>query len=214
MNEPSFRLVVVVTSDTALLEVNKTPSLIRAIRGLREAWPTIPLTVCVGPENASAANDLLERKRIVHEFIICDVNTPQQLAEAILPESHNYDGLIFHDASRPFTSSDQNERLKLAFQSADAVRPSIPFTETLKIVEAHGVIRETIDRTKVRRISTPEIIRVSLIDPNAKKSGWSVPLKKSAVTVHVEGNPEGLRINTVADRDLLESFLHWKQTIS
>lgn len=214
MNEQMFRLVVVVTSETGLLDVNKTPSLIRAINGLREEWPTLPLAVCVGKENAATVKHLLERKRVVHELIECEVDSPQHLAAAILPESQNYVGLIFHDASRPFTTSDQNERLILAFQRGDAVRPSIPFTETLKIVEAHGVIRETIDRTKVRRISTPEIIRTSAIDPKGKKSSWFVPLKKSAVTMHVEGNPEGLRINSVADRDLLESFLHWKQTIS
>lgn len=212
MNEQMFRLVVVVTSETGLLDVNKTPSLIRAINGLRAKWPTLPLTVCVGKENAVSVNHLLERKRVVHELIECEVDSPPQIAAAILPESHNYVGLIFHDSSRPFTTPDQNERLIMAFQSADAVRPAIPFTETLKIVETHGVIRETIDRTKVRRISTPEIIRTSAIDPKGKNSGWFVPLKKSAVTIHVEGNPEGLRINSVADRDLLESFLHWKQT--
>jgi 2-C-methyl-D-erythritol 4-phosphate cytidylyltransferase len=212
MIKPSLRLVVVVTSTTALLEVNKTPSLIRAINGLRTFWPTLPLTVCVSETNAPAVDDLLERKRVVHELIICDVDSPNEMASALLEESHTYDGLIIHDAARPFTTPEQNERLMESFMSADAVRPAIPFTETLKIVESHGVIRETLDRTKVRRISTPEMVRISAIDPKGKKGSWFLPLKKSAITVHVEGNPEGLRINSEADRDLLESFLHWKQT--
>lgn len=213
MIKPLLRLVVVVTSATALLEVNKTPSLIRAINGLRAYWPTLPLTVCVNESEASAVDQILDRKRIVHELIICDVNSANEIAAALLEESHNYDGLIIHDASRPFCTPEQNERLMQSFLTADAVRPAIPFTETLKIVESHGVIRETIDRTKVRRISTPEIIRISAIDPKGKTSSWFLPLKKSATTVHVEGNPEGLRINTEAERDLLESFLHWKQSI-
>ncbi|MBC7462909.1 MAG: 2-C-methyl-D-erythritol 4-phosphate cytidylyltransferase [Actinobacteria bacterium] len=214
MNRPTLRLVVVVTSSTALLDVNKTPSLLRAISGLREHWPTLPLTVCVSEGTASDVTQLLERKRVIHELIVCAVNSPNEIAVALLAESQSYDGLIFHDASRPFTTSELNERLTTAFMTADAVRPAIPFTETLKVVEPRGVIRETIDRTKVRRISTPEIIRTSAIDPKGKRSGWFVPLKKSAVTAHVEGNPEGLRINSVSDRDLLESFLHWKQTFS
>lgn len=197
-----------------MLEVNKSPSLIRAINGLREEWPTLPLSICVNKESLTSINDLLERKKVVHELIVCEVNSPELLAQALLPESQNYEGIIFHDASRPFITYEQNQRLTLAFQGADAVRPSIPFTETLKIVEPRGVIRETIDRTKVRRISSPELIRTTAIDPKGRKSGWFVPLKKSALIVHVEGNPEGLRINSVADRDLLESFLHWKQTIS
>jgi len=213
MIKPSLRLVVIVTSETALLEVNKTPSLIRAINGLRSFWPTLPLTICVDESNANAVDGLLDKKRIVHELIMCDVNSPNEIATLLLEESHKYDGLIIHDAARPFSTPEQNERLMEAFSSADAVRPAIPFTETLKIVESHGVIRETIDRTKVRRISTPEIIRISAIDPKGKATSWFVPLKKSASEVHVEGNPEGLRINSEADRDLLESFLHWKQTI-
>jgi len=214
MNKPMLRLVIVVTSSTALLDVNRTPSLLRAISGLREHWPTLPLTVCVSGDFAPEVSNLLEKKRVAHELIVCNVNSPNEIAAALLEESHGYDGLIFHDASRPFTTPEQNERLATAFLDADAVRPSIPFTETLKVVEPHGVIRETIDRTKVRRVSTPEIIRISAIDPKGKRSGWFVPLKKSATTVYVEGNPEGLRINTDSDRDLLESFLHWKQTIS
>jgi 2-C-methyl-D-erythritol 4-phosphate cytidylyltransferase len=213
MIKPSLRLVVVVTSPTALLEVNKTPSLIRAINGLRAYWPTLPLTVCVNETDASAVDALLEKKRVVHELIVCDIDSENEMAVALLEESHKYDGLIIHDASRPFSTPEQNERLMEAFANSDAVRPAIPFTETLKIVESHGVIRETIDRTKVRRISTPEIIRVSAIDPKGKRNSWFLPLKKSAHTLHVEGNPEGLRINCEADRDLLESFLHWKQTI-
>jgi hypothetical protein len=35
-------------------------------------------------------------------------------------------------------------------------------------------------------------------------SGWFLPLKNDAHVLHVEGEPEGLRINTVDDRDLME----------
>ena len=209
---PKLRLILAVTSSTALLEVNKTPSLIRAIHGLQEFWPTLPLTIAVDHVNASAVSVLLERNRISHELLTCNPGDPHEFAKALAPESQLCDALLIHDASRPLTNGEQFSRLLEAFSELiDAVRPSIAFTETLKILESDSLIRETLDRTSVRRISTPELIRTSAIDIRGKDQGWFLPLKEGAVLEHVEGSPEALRINSEADRDLLESFLHWRQ---
>lgn len=208
-----MRLVVAVTSATALLEVNKTPSMIRAIHGLQEFWPTLPLTIAVDVEHSSSVTGLLEKNRISHELLICNPCDPHALAAALAPESKICEAFIIHDASRPLTSPDQFSRIVEALtNSVDAVRPAIAFTETLKIIESDSLIKETLDRTSVRRISTPELIRTSSIDSGSKDCGWFLPLKKDARTEHVEGTPEALRINSVGERDLLESFLHWRQT--
>ncbi|MDP1712277.1 MAG: 2-C-methyl-D-erythritol 4-phosphate cytidylyltransferase [Candidatus Nanopelagicaceae bacterium] len=210
---PSFRLVLAVTSSTALLEVNKTPSMIRAIHGLQDFWPTLPLTIAVDVEHSPLVTELLEKNRVSHELLICNPCDPHALAVALAPESRICDAFIIHDASRPLTSPDQFSRIVEALtDSVDAVRPAIAFTETLKIIESGSIIKKTLDRTSVRRISTPELIRTSAVDSKGKDRGWFLPLKKDARTEHVEGTPEALRINSVGERDLLESFLHWRQT--
>ncbi len=209
---PTLRLVLAVTSPTALLEVNKTPSLIRAIHGLQEFWPTLPLTVAVDHMQSPAVWDLLEKNRISHELLLCNPCNPHDFAKALAPESQLCDALLIHDASRPLTSREQFIRIVEALSdSVDAVRPSIAFTETLKIIESDSLIKETLDRTSVRRISTPELIRTSAIEIRGKDQGWFLPLKRGAHVEHVEGSPEALRINSEAERDLLESFLHWRQ---
>lgn len=209
----SLCVVIAVTSETALLDVNKTPSLIRAIHGLQEYWPTLPITVAVSPVDEPAVHLLLKKNRVPHELIICDPNQPRVLAKALASTLGDSEVLLVHDASRPLTSTEQFTRLINALTpSVDAVRPAIAFTETLKIVKSNSVIKETLDRTQVKRIATPELIRTCAIDPKGKDQGWFLPLKKNARTEHVEGSPEALRINTTADRDLLESFLHWRQT--
>lgn len=208
-----MRLVVAVTSATALLEVNKTPSMIRAIHGLQDFWPTLPLTIAVNVEHSAKVTALLEKNGISHELLLCDPCDPHALAIALAPESRNCDAFIIHDASRPLTSPDQFSRIVEALtDSVDAVRPAITFTETLKIIGSDSVIKKTLDRTSVRRISTPELIRTSAVNSKGKDRGWFLPLKKDAQTEHVEGTPETLRINSVGERDLLESFLHWRQT--
>ena len=208
-----MRLVVAVTSVTAFLDVNKTPSIIRAIHGLQDFWPTLPLTVAVGVEHADPVATILEKNRISHELLLCEPCDPHAFALALAPESKMCEAFLIHDASRPLTSPDQFSRIVETFtNSVDAVRPATAFTETLKIIETDSIIKETLDRASVRRISTPELIRTMAIDLKGKDRGWFLPLKKGANVQHVEGTPEGLRINSVGERDLLESFLHWRQT--
>jgi len=209
---PVLRLVVAVTSDTAFIEVNAIPSLIRAIEGLQIFWPNVPLSVAVTPENLSVATKLLIDRKVAHELLMCQTISPHDLAAALLPDCAIFDAIIIHDASRPLTHPDLLVRLISSLHNgADAVRPAIAFTETLKIVEPSGVIRKTLDRTSVKHISTPEIIRTSALNPTGQDSGWLLPLRLGARVEHIEGSPEGMRINSPADRDLLESFLHWRQ---
>jgi 2-C-methyl-D-erythritol 4-phosphate cytidylyltransferase len=209
---PSLRLIVAVTSETAFLGVNGQPSIVRAIEGLRGFWPTLPLTIAVTPESSSAIYALMAEMRISHELILCNPSDPNELLDALLPEVSQYEAILIHDASRPLLHPELLIRLTTALHTgADAVRPSIAFTETLKIVRPDGVIRNTLDRTTVRQISTPEIIRTSALDRNGRIDGWFVPLKKGSKTEQIEGAPEGLRINSESERDLLESFLHWRQ---
>ncbi len=208
----SLRLVVVVTSHSAFLEVNGQPCIIRAIEGLRVFWPTLPLTIASSNENEPSIRTLMAHRRISHELARCDSNSPTELLKALNQGASHYEAVIFHDASRPLIHPELLLRLMNSLEAgADAVRPSIAFTETLKIVRPDGVIRETLDRTSVRHISTPEVIRTSAIDIDGVVSGWFVPLKNGSRLEQIEGAPEGLRINSESERDLLESFLHWRQ---
>ena len=98
--------------------------------------------------------------------------------------------------------------------NCDAARPATAFTETLKAVNENSELVKTIDRTKVRRVSTPEIIRKSAIDFAGNESNWFLPLKAGVETTEVEADPESLRINSADEIAIAESFLVWQQRIS
>lgn len=208
-------LVVVVASVNALLDIGKTPSLIRSMRDLQKFWPGQAITVAVSSMYKPAVSDLLEKNGISHELVICDPNQPKTLAKTLSPIFDSCEALLIHDACRPLTGPKQFNRVFNAFiAGVDAVRPAIAFTETLKIVGQDSVIEKNLDRNQVRRISTPELIRSSAIDPEGEDNGWFVPLKQGVHIEYVDGNPESLRINSIAERDLLESFLYWKEKSS
>ena len=148
------------------------------------------------------------------EVLICDPNNPASLAAAIKASTPT-DLVAIHDSQRPLTRTTQFHRaLEALIGDVDAVRPVSEFTETLKAVNADATIERTIDRTSMQRVSTPEVIRFSAIDFDGQESTWFVPLKADAKISTVDADPESLRVNSLAEITLMESFVHWQQTVA
>ena len=142
----------------------------------------------------------------------CDPTKPGDLARALEPLE--FEMVAIHDAQRPLTRSAQFHRTLEGLFGCDAVRPTMAFTETLKAVNESSELTHTIDRTKVRRISSPEIIRRTVIDFGGSESTWTLPLTKEARLSEVEADPESVRINSADEVTLMEAFLHWQQKIA
>lgn len=198
-------MVLAITSPTAFLEVNGTPCAVLALQRLRTIEPSLPISIAVSPEQSETLSGVLRDRNLSVEILICELGNARSFAEALAPMCIDVDAVMIHDASRPLVNQAQFEAVLAAFNDeTDAVRPAMAFTETLKVLDADSAIKRTLDRSTVLRISTPEVIRVSAIDFAGSDCGWFLPLKKGARTLHVEGNPNGLRINKVEDRDLME----------
>lgn len=206
--EPTFYPILAVTSSTALLAVGGKPALIRSFEGLRKFWPSSAITVAVNSSDAKDVSDIFAKNGISDNLLVCEIDNPSAFAESLASAIENFDAVLIHDASRPLTSNTQFESVISSFTDfVDAVRPASAFTETLKILGPNETIKGTLDRTTVKRISTPEVIRIAAIDLEGEDVGWFVPLKMGARIKYVDSALEGLRINTAADRDLLELFL-------
>lgn len=203
---PSICLVLAVTSESALLDLEGAPNLIRTLGFLNTLFPSQTVVITVSSTDVVGVRELLDSTTADYEILISQPLEPGPFSLALEPFL-NSESVLIHDAARPLTTQGQFERVLAAFnKDIDAVRPAMPFTETLKILGSDSVIKETLDRSSVLRISTPELIRVSAIEKNGSDSGWFLPLKNGAQTKYTEGSPEGLRINTRADRDLMELF--------
>ena len=135
-----------------------------------------------------------------------------QLASAI--KNLDFEMVAIHDAQRPLTRSAQFHRTLEGLFGCDAVRPTMAFTETLKAINGQSHLTHTIDRTKVRRVSSPEIIRRTVIDFDGQADSWALPLLPEARLSEVEADPESLRINSADEVTLMEAFLHWQQRIA
>ena len=74
--------------------------------------------------------------------------------EALVPRKP--DIVLIHDAARPFASSDLVSRAIDATAQSGAAIPALPVTDTVKSVDASGNVDNTLDRSALRLIQTPQ----------------------------------------------------------
>jgi 2-C-methyl-D-erythritol 4-phosphate cytidylyltransferase len=205
---PSLKVVVAITSPIAFHQLKKqvilhtclesAQSFVKAINGAHLAI-------------AGTAADLAKTTDIDCEKIECDPNNPTSFAAA-LKLAAPAEIVMIHDSQRPLTSLAQFERVYASLTAdIDAVRPVSPFTETLKAVTADGFIDQTIDRSSMMRVSTPQLIKNSAIDYSVAESTWFVPLNVSVKTATVEADPDSARINSEKEIELMSYLLDWNK---
>ena len=202
MSTPSLKVVVAITSPIAFHEL-KNQSI------LQICLDTVGKFVAQYGSSAHLAiagtkDDLLQLSELDCEKIQCDPNNAQELAQS-LSSARSSDLVMIHDSQRALTTAAQFDRVMGALtQSIHAVRPVSAFTETLKSIGADLHIKGTIDRNSMKRISTPELIRYSAIDPEGSTSTWFVPLKADARIATVDADPESARINSEKEIELMK----------
>jgi 2-C-methyl-D-erythritol 4-phosphate cytidylyltransferase len=205
---PSLKVVVAITSPIAFHQLKNQTILHTCLQSAQSFVQSISgahLAI------AGTAADLAKAAEIDCEKIECDPNDPASFAAA-LKSAAPADLVMIHDSQRPLTSLAQFERVYAGLNpDIDAVRPVSPFTETLKSITADGFIDQTIDRTSMMRVSTPQLIKTSAIDYTASDSTWFVPLNSSAKTATVDADPDSARINSEKEIELMSYLLDWNK---
>ncbi len=205
---PSLKVVVAITSPIAFHQLKNQTILSTCINSAQLFVASVSgshLAI------AGTADDLIKVADVDCEKLVCDPNSPQELAAAI-KNGAAADLVMIHDSQRPLTQQAQFERVYAALTSGiDAVRPVSPFTETLKSIDADNFIDETIDRTSMMRISTPELFRCSAINFGATASTWFVPLTSDANTAVVDADADSARINSGKEIELMSYLLDWNK---
>jgi 2-C-methyl-D-erythritol 4-phosphate cytidylyltransferase / 2-C-methyl-D-erythritol 2,4-cyclodiphosphate synthase len=71
-------------------------------------------------------------------------------------EARAPDIVLVHDAARPFASEALIARAIAASQRTGAAIPGLAVTDTIKTIDHHGLVGETLDRSQLRAIQTPQ----------------------------------------------------------
>ncbi|CAB4593041.1 unannotated protein [freshwater metagenome] len=198
--------VLAITSSSAFLEIETVSNVARTLKILHDIAGGQEFIVAVAPANEPQLRQTLASSTAQITIIGVDPTNASALHLALKSHFNGADAVLIVDASYGLVSKEQILRtLDSLSANIDAVRPVLPFTETLKIIEKDSVVKATLDRTTVKRVSTPELIRVSAIADSKSDQGWFLPLKSAARTLQIESDSKITRINS--DRDIALSAL-------
>jgi 2-C-methyl-D-erythritol 4-phosphate cytidylyltransferase len=115
--------------------------------------------------------------------------------------------VVVHDGVRPFASAALIRRVADAAGEGPVV-PVLPVVDTVKRVDGEGRVTETLDRSSLRRVQTPQGFPASVLrrvharaeDLKGVATDDAALCEAAAVTVRtVAGEPHNLKVTTVQD---------------
>ncbi len=133
--------------------------------------------------------------------------------DQIAPEKSKV--VLVHDAVRPLVEKDLISRVIEGAEEHGAAIPAIPSEDTIKIVEGERVI-DTLERSKLFRIQTPQGFRYSILKEalkKAKEDGF-YGTDEAALVERLEkrvfvakGDEKNIKITSQEDLKIAEAFL-------
>jgi len=123
------------------------------------------------------------------------------------------DAVVVHDAARPLAHPGLFDGvLRALADGADGAVAAVPVADTLKRVGADGRIVETVDRTGLWAVQTPQGFRLDVLraahagDAEATDDAGLVEARGGRVVV-VAGDRRNLKVTDPADLVLLEALI-------
>jgi 2-C-methyl-D-erythritol 4-phosphate cytidylyltransferase len=190
----------------------------RAVAGLLESGVVDRVVVAVPADRIEQAGQLLEKRATVvaggsHR------SESVSLALSVLPESAQPDFVLVHDAARALTPPGLILRVVDSLRAGHvAVVPALPLSDTIKAVDANGVVLGTPERAGLRAVQTPQGFATGLLlrayrehaaDPSGADftDDSSLVERLGAQVQVVDGDPLAFKITTRLDLLLAQAIV-------
>jgi 2-C-methyl-D-erythritol 4-phosphate cytidylyltransferase len=123
--------------------------------------------------------------------------------------------VLVHDAARPLTPVEQIQRVVAALREGlRAVIPVLPVTDTIKAVDANGVVLGTPERAGLRAVQTPQGFEAALLRRAYQRAGGATVTDDASLVEHlgipvhtVAGDTLAFKITTPLDLQLAQAIL-------
>jgi 2-C-methyl-D-erythritol 4-phosphate cytidylyltransferase len=142
----------------------------------------------------------------------------QSVARALAAAGEG-DPVLIHDAARPLLTAELVRAVIEALerdQSADAAIAAAPITDTIKRVDGRGAVSETINRSNLWGVQTPQLFRRAALEraldvaeevlAGATDDAWLVERSGGKVIV-VRSDEQNLKVTTPLDLQMAEMLL-------
>lgn len=138
------------------------------------------------------------------------------MAAALTAVDPSCDIVLVHDAARPVVPAAMLARVIDAVAAgADAVVPGLPVVDTIKRVDARGIVVETPPRDRLRAVQTPQGFTLAAlrraheaaVDPHEATDDAALAEHAGYEVLVVEGDPAALKVTTGQDIARIEAVL-------
>ncbi|CPR11134.1 4-diphosphocytidyl-2C-methyl-D-erythritol synthase [Mycobacterium bohemicum DSM 44277] len=191
----------------AFCELEGRTLLERAVAGVLAAKVVDRVVVAVPGDRTGQAERILgDRAAVVAGG--SDRTESVQLALAALPASVEPQFVLVHDAARALTPPTLIARVVDALRAGhDAVVPALPVSDTIKAVDANGVVLGTPERAGLRAVQTPQGFATELLLRAYRSYSRGAGFTDDASLVEhiggqvqvVDGDPLAFKITTQLD---------------
>ncbi|MBI4497051.1 MAG: 2-C-methyl-D-erythritol 4-phosphate cytidylyltransferase [Chloroflexi bacterium] len=125
--------------------------------------------------------------------------------------------VLVHDGARPCLDAELIEAALDAAQETGAAVPGLPVADTVKRVDASGLVRETVSRAGLWAVQTPQAFRYAILraaygQPQDEATDDAALVERLGVRVRVfPGSPGNVKVTRPPDLVLAEAVLRFRQ---
>ncbi len=187
----------------------------RAVAGLLESGVVDRVVVAVPPDRTDQAKLILGQEATV---VAGGANRVESVSMALgaFSGAEGPDFVLVHDAARPLTPPALIIRVVEALRAGHvAVIPALPVPDTIKAVDANGVVLGTPERDGLRAVQTPQGFVAELLLRAYQRAGAGAEFTDDAAMVEhvggrvqvVDGDPLAFKITTGLDLLLAQAIV-------
>jgi 2-C-methyl-D-erythritol 4-phosphate cytidylyltransferase len=183
----------------------------RAISGLRDSGVVDTIVVAVPPDRTDEATLILGGTATV----VAGGAHRTESVRLALASVGDVEHVLVHDAARPLTPPSQISRVVEALRAGyDAVVPGVPLSDTIKAIDANGVVIATPERAGLRAVQTPQGFRAEVLLRAYALTDLGRFTDDASIVEHlgvpvrvVDGDPLAFKITNPLDFRLAESLI-------
>lgn len=212
--------------DKQLRTIGGVPVLARTVDAFEACDDVGVIVLVVNPDNIVGANEMgaqygWQKVRAMvpgGERRQDSVGAGLQAVTGMGQAGEEYEWVAVHDGARPLVTPDLISRGLQAAQEVGAAVAALPATDTVKTVDAEGLITGTPERSNLWLAQTPQVFRTSLLASayeTLTKEGALVEATDCARMLELighpvkvyEGDPTNIKITTPLDLRIAEAIL-------
>jgi 2-C-methyl-D-erythritol 4-phosphate cytidylyltransferase len=194
----------------AFVNLGGRPMLEYVLSGLRDSGVVDRVVVAVPPNRTDEAKLVFGGDAV----IVAGGSDRTESVRLALAAVGDAEFVLVHDAARPLTPPSMIVRVVHALQAGHvAVIPALPVSDTIKAVDANGVVLGTPERSGLRAVQTPQGFQTELLRRAYDRAAGLFTDDASVVEATgtpvqvVDGDPLAFKITTPTDLLLAQTLL-------